>query len=135
MDIAYYINTGIVEQYALGLLNEADKHQFETLLPLYPELQQELLSLQTLLPSTGQDGDIPPPVSFDNLKYKYTDLEPVPVVKVQKKSCGSQAEPVLSIMQRPHTYIDVDKGIVIALVVCVSVAVVCICLLVWILMQ
>ena len=135
MDMACYINTGVVEEYVLGTLNETDKQQFESLLLLYPELQQELLAAQILVPLTHQDGDIPPPVSFADLQYKYTGSTITPVRSFQKKQGPRQADPDLVINQKPHIYIDVDKGIVVALVVCVLVVVICLCLLSWVLMQ
>jgi hypothetical protein len=135
MDMAYYINTGVVEEYVLGILNEADKQQFEALLPLHPELQQELLAAQILLPLTGQDGDITPPVSFADLQYKYTGSAITPARNFQKKSGSHHTAPGLAISQKSHTYIDVDKGIVIALAICVLVVVVCLCVLSWVLMQ
>lgn len=46
MDINEYINSGIVELYALNALTSQEKAEFEQKLMLYPELKTELLKVQ-----------------------------------------------------------------------------------------
>ena len=49
MDIKEYINSGIVEMYAMHALNPQEKAEFEQKLLLYPELKKELQIVQESL--------------------------------------------------------------------------------------
>ncbi|MBK6987793.1 MAG: anti-sigma factor [Bacteroidetes bacterium] len=49
MDIKEYINSGVVEMYAMHALNPQEKAEFEQKLLLYPELKKELQKVQESL--------------------------------------------------------------------------------------
>jgi anti-sigma-K factor RskA len=49
MDVKEYIESGIVELYALGNLSSGERMEFEQRLLLYPELRQELQQVQECL--------------------------------------------------------------------------------------
>src|SRR5689334_21716180 len=49
MDIKDYINSGVVEMYAMHALSPQEKAEFEQKLLLYPELKKELLKVQETL--------------------------------------------------------------------------------------
>lgn len=49
MDIKVYIESGILESYALGLCNKQEAREVEEYCALYPELKDELLSIQQSL--------------------------------------------------------------------------------------
>ena len=49
MDIKEYINSGVVEMYAMHALNPQEKAEFEQKLLLYPELKKELQIIQNNL--------------------------------------------------------------------------------------
>lgn len=49
MDIKEYINSGVVEMYAMHALSPQEKAEFEQKLLLYPELKKELLKVQESL--------------------------------------------------------------------------------------
>ena len=46
MDVREYIESGIVEMYATGALNQTDSADFEQKALMYPEIRQELLRIQ-----------------------------------------------------------------------------------------
>lgn len=49
MDKEYFLKTGLLEQYVLGLANEDEARQVEHYVEAYPELQEELDSLRSAL--------------------------------------------------------------------------------------
>lgn len=49
MDIKAYIESGVLESYALGMCNEEEAHEVETLCAQFPELKAELLAIQQSL--------------------------------------------------------------------------------------
>lgn len=61
MNLHSYIQSGIVEAYAIGLITPADKHEFEQLLNVYPELQWELERVSHRIESVARKGAVPPP--------------------------------------------------------------------------
>ena len=47
MDIQKYISSGIIESYVMGLCNEAEEKELETLRTQYPELNSAILSFES----------------------------------------------------------------------------------------
>ncbi|HNQ61309.1 MAG TPA: anti-sigma factor [Bacteroidia bacterium] len=60
MDIKDYINSGVVEMYSLGNLNEPERTEFEQKLLLYPELGKELNKVQEALSGYANAYEINP---------------------------------------------------------------------------
>ena len=61
MNIELYMQSGIVESYALGLATPEEVGEFEQLLPHYPELKNALLDFEYQLELFSIDNEIPPP--------------------------------------------------------------------------
>ncbi|MFT3827784.1 MAG: hypothetical protein QM731_27955 [Chitinophagaceae bacterium] len=61
MNIQQYIQSGIIEEYVMGLAPAADKQEFENLLPLYPELRLALYHYEMQLEEKALADAIPPP--------------------------------------------------------------------------
>ncbi len=61
MNIELYIQSGIVESYALGLATPAEVAEFEQLLPHYPELKDILSDFEYNLELFSIDHEVPPP--------------------------------------------------------------------------
>jgi hypothetical protein len=61
VNIELYMQSGIVESYALGLATGEEVDEFEQLLPHYPELKDSLLEFEYHLELFSIDNEIPPP--------------------------------------------------------------------------
>lgn len=61
MNIELYLQSGIVESYALGLATRREVDEFEQLLPHYPELKEALREFEYHLELFSIDNEVPPP--------------------------------------------------------------------------
>ncbi|GGA91349.1 hypothetical protein GCM10011511_13350 [Puia dinghuensis] len=61
MNIELYMQSGIVESYALGLATPEEVDEFEQLLPHFPELKEALSDFEYHLELFSIDHEIPPP--------------------------------------------------------------------------
>jgi anti-sigma-K factor RskA len=61
LNIELYIQSGIVESYALGLATSREVAEFEQLLPHYPELKDSLSDFEYNLELFSIDQETPPP--------------------------------------------------------------------------
>ena len=61
VNIELYMQSGIVESYALGLATGEEVDEFEQLLPHYPELKDALQDFEYHLELFSIDNEIPPP--------------------------------------------------------------------------
>ena len=130
----HYINSGIIEQYVLGLLDNNQKQEFEELLLRYPGLKDEVLMAQLLLPPDATEWEIPPPISFDELNYnnETNELTRHRFAKKRQEVAGEQLIPV---NERPSGYIQEDKGIIWLAVISVIVMLLGAGVLIWFLRQ
>ncbi len=60
MDVAKYISSGILEQYVLGDLSEKDRREVERYAEQYPEIRQELDSIETAMEAFALSRSTPP---------------------------------------------------------------------------
>lgn len=87
MNIQDYISSGIVESYVLGLCNEAEKQELETLLPLYPELQAELKDAEKALNMYANSFEKSP---NPDLKSKiFAEIDNLEQADIQQKETNS----------------------------------------------
>jgi len=61
VNIELYLQSGIVESYALGLATQREVEEFEQLLPHYPELKEALRDFEYHLELFSIDNEVPPP--------------------------------------------------------------------------
>jgi hypothetical protein len=61
VNIELYMQSGIIESYALGLASPKEMEEFEQLMPHYPELKDALLDFEYHLELFSIDNEIPPP--------------------------------------------------------------------------
>jgi hypothetical protein len=61
VNIELYLQSGIVESYALGLATPREVDEFEQLLPHYPELKEALRDFEYHLELFSIDNEVPPP--------------------------------------------------------------------------
>ncbi|MBD2717021.1 anti-sigma factor [Microvirga sp. STR05] len=61
MDIQQYIESGILEEYALGVLPEADRAEVERIAATYPEIRHELNSIVGGLDTYAEAHSLTPP--------------------------------------------------------------------------
>jgi len=66
MDMEEYINSGIIQDYCLGLLTEAESRPVEQNAILYTEVKQEIESYLQALEQYATDCAIAPPVHIKN---------------------------------------------------------------------
>lgn len=64
MDIQSYIASGVLEQYLLGMLSEAERQEVERLAAQHPEVQAALLGLEDALSQYAATQALPLPDGF-----------------------------------------------------------------------
>lgn len=89
MNLKTYIESGVLELYALDLLGATEKAEVEQLLTIYPELVKELDKVQAAIEKQAMATAIQPPSylkrlvldSIDNLqKEKAMDINDLPLI-------------------------------------------------------
>jgi hypothetical protein len=79
VNLPQYIQSGIIEAYALGLATPDEKKEFESLLPLYPALQDALFAFEHQVEKLAHDNAIPPP---PDIRQQFHDfLKGMPIQK------------------------------------------------------
>ncbi len=88
MNIELYIQSGIVESYALGLATSFEKEEFEQLLPHYPELKTALSDFEYNLELFAIENEVPPPSGTrERIEARLRDI---PAIRPSRSS-GSSA--------------------------------------------
>ncbi len=77
MSLKEYIESGIVEMYALGSLSDSERTEFEQKLLMYPELSKELIQVQSVLEDFARLYAVNPPPSLRRQMIDTTGGEPV----------------------------------------------------------
>jgi hypothetical protein len=86
VNIELYIQSGIVESYALGLATLVEREEFEQLVPHYPELKLALSDFEYHLELFALDNEEPPPPEVkERIRSRIQD---VPAVRPSKHGNG-----------------------------------------------
>ncbi len=64
MDTRKYIESGVIEAYALGMLNQEERQEVERMAALYPELRKALLESETTMEQLADRSRIEPPAAL-----------------------------------------------------------------------
>ena len=81
MNIELYLQSGIVESYALGLATPLEVAEFEQLLPHYPELREVLSDFEYHLELFAIDNEEPPPPGTrERIEARLRDIPAVPQI-------------------------------------------------------
>lgn len=128
--LQHYMNSGIIEQYVLGLLNENEKQEFEALLPRYPQLREEVLLAQISFPPESVDWEMPPPASvkerlFHDETNALTKYSGAPYKK------RTFTERLIHITMVSSKYMDVDKWVIVLAAIFLLVMISSAVFLVW----
>ena len=92
MNIELYLQSGIVESYALGLATSQEAAEFEQLLPHYPELKDALVDFEYHLELFSIDNEVPPPAEVrKRIEDRLRDL-PVVAAPGYRGDRGSRTE-------------------------------------------
>ncbi|HVU95861.1 MAG TPA: hypothetical protein VHE34_11585 [Puia sp.] len=79
MNIELYLQSGIVESYALGLATQREVDEFEELLPHYPELKEALRDFEYHLELFSIDHEVPPPAEVrKRIEDRLRELPAIP---------------------------------------------------------
>jgi hypothetical protein len=101
VNIELYIQSGIVESYALGLATAAEREEFEQLMPHYPELRTVLSDFEYQLELFAIDNEIPPPPEVrEKIEAR---IRETPVLRTEPRTGrGSRAK------ERGPAYLNVE---------------------------
>ncbi|MBV7528844.1 hypothetical protein [Chitinophaga sp. sic0106] len=61
MELKFYIESGIIESYVLGLVSEAEAEEFQLMRKLYPELETEIEMVERRIERAAFDEAVLPP--------------------------------------------------------------------------
>lgn len=84
MNINDYISSGILEQYVLGDISPQEKKEVECMSHIYPELQEELLKVQTALEGFALDNAIEVPSHIRKNIFEQIEEEIAAVIPATK---------------------------------------------------
>jgi hypothetical protein len=102
VNIELYIQSGIVESYALGLATPVEREEFEQLVPHYPELKVALSDFEYQLELFSLDNEEPPPPEVrERIKARIRDI---PAVRPSRGGNGRNRE------QRGTNYLHVETS-------------------------
>jgi hypothetical protein len=102
VNIELYIQSGIVESYALGLATPFEREEFEQLVPHYPELKVALSDFEYQLELFALDNEVPPPPGMrERIQARIHDI---PAVRPSKGGSGPNHE------QRGANYLHVETS-------------------------
>jgi len=110
VNIELYIQSGIVESYALGLATPFEVEEFEQLLPHYPELKEALSDFEYHLELFAIDNEEPPPPGTrEKIEARIRELPSAPGRGERKYRRGKSAGEYLPI-EVSSPYIRVHKN-------------------------
>ena len=85
VNIELYLQSGIVESYALGPATSMEVAEFEQLLPHYPELKEALSDFEYHLELFAIDNEVPPPPGTkERIEARLRDLPALPEIRQDK---------------------------------------------------
>jgi hypothetical protein len=116
VNIELYIQSGIVESYALGLATPFEKEEFEQLLPHYPELKTALSDFEYHLELFAIENEVPPPAgTWEQIEAR---LRETPAIRpsVNGRSRGAAGASYLHV-EASSDYIRVHKWWRVAFIV------------------
>ena len=92
VNIELYLQSGIIESYALGLATKEEVDEFEQLLPHYPELKDALQDFEYHLELFSIDNEIPPPPEVrEKIEERLRTLPAIPAM-AQRTYKGHRTE-------------------------------------------
>ena len=65
IDVKKYIESGILDEYAAGIISENEKKEVEALADIYPEIAKELNSINMSLAAFALVGGVEPPAKME----------------------------------------------------------------------
>ncbi|MEL6720375.1 MAG: anti-sigma factor [Bacteroidota bacterium] len=93
------LNSGILEQYALGLLEGKELQEAENCLQKYPELQEHVSSIQDAMEMiVMQNGIEPPPSLRQNILDEIETMEQLEKTTLDSSSLNNRSIPILPIL-------------------------------------
>jgi hypothetical protein len=102
VNIELYMQSGIVESYALGLATPIEREEFEQLVPHYPELKVALSDFEYQLELFALDNEEPPPPELrERIQARIQDI---PAVRPSRRGNGRNRE------QRGTKYLQVETS-------------------------
>jgi hypothetical protein len=109
VNIEIYIQSGIVESYALRLASPREVAEFEQLLPQYPALREALSDFEYHLELFSLDQEVPPP---PDLKKKIeARLRELPAVRrVSRGGSGGSAKEGSAKKDPPPDYLSIEAS-------------------------
>lgn len=85
MNIELYLESGIVESYALGLATPPEIAEFEQLLPHYPVLKERLSDFEYHLELFAIDNEVPPPPGTkERIEARLREMPALPEIRQDK---------------------------------------------------
>ncbi|MEX2484043.1 MAG: anti-sigma factor, partial [Brumimicrobium sp.] len=67
MDIKEYIASGVLESYVLGTASKQERQEVECISSIYPEIKEELVTLQKNIEAVASANKIEPPKELKNI--------------------------------------------------------------------
>lgn len=129
--LRHFVDSGILERYVLGELNENEKQEFEDILSIYPELREQLLATEMFLPPGSTDNEVPPPI---NTTHVWDSIQAGKLIRYEdaKPRRERRRNWFIQIKETLPGYIKEDKGIVAYVIIIVFFLAASIGAIIWI---
>ena len=119
MDIKEYIASGILESYALGFASEQERQEVECMSAIYPELKEELVSIQVSFEDYAKSIAVEPPAELkttilNSIKGVKQENKIAPLKKVDSDKGGSSND---NVRQLSPTYWKIGVAASVAIII------------------
>lgn len=92
MNILAYIESGILEEYVLGIVSPQEKQEVECMSHIYPEIKEELMRTESALEQYALKHQTPPPPSLKEALFAQMNFEEAITSPISEDQDVSQLE-------------------------------------------
>jgi anti-sigma-K factor RskA len=113
-----YIESGILELYVLGELNEQEQHEVEAMAAQYPEVKQEISAIELAMEEYAIQHAVQPSLGLENKILEKIALTTVTSTDVSENITPPAPQEIKTLPLYPEGYESKLKTLRIALVAC-----------------
>ncbi|NQX42726.1 Anti-sigma-K factor rskA [Pedobacter steynii] len=113
-----YIESGILELYVLGELNEQEQHEVEAMAAQYPEVKQEISAIELAMEEYAIQHSVQPSIGLANKILEKIEAATVATPKVSENLTPATPQEAKILPLYPEGYESKLKTLRIALIAC-----------------
>ncbi|RQO72134.1 hypothetical protein DBR43_13015 [Pedobacter sp. KBW06] len=119
-----YIESGILELYVLGELNEQEQYEVEAMAAKYPEVKQEISAIELAMEEYAIQHSVQPSLGLENKILEKIGVAPVVTTEIPENITPSDPQETKILPLYPEGYESKLKTLRIALIACACLLIV-----------